>query len=550
MKLNVTMLLNKEYLMRIRTLALGATLISAALGTAFALQTSEPEREISNYQGTYTCHPEAVYDPQSIEGVQAIVKDALIRDKKVMTGNRKFASQIDAACAGDDQVQLTLKNMDKIVHFDAANKRVTVEAGMRFNDLNDFLREQGYAINMVTELAIFTVGGMLGSGTHGSTLDKPSNMLADYVTELKVVDGQGDVRVLNGDLLNAARVNLGVLGVVVEVTLAIEEAFKVKAEVTGYRDDSGLEDVVLDIARSNYSANIAWFPGLGRYTTTLYNPVPLETQGEAYNAQADVSDAEEFFFGLLFNAAHEFPGTGLQCLAAVARYNARAKSYFRDSNTGKKVSEPIGYSDQMQYFKCKDPNKCIWDRLPIALQEVAIDIERLPDWIRDVREIVAAHPRTCFPLNGIYFRFGQASDSYIGMSAGRETAFVGIEYTLRQEGKKEPKNYFVNLEIEQMSLRKYDARPHWGKNSVAIFEDMPSRFPMWQEFLQAKAELDPYNVFTNPFWERVSGDIPMDDYLTPGCNVRGECYCQTDEHCQSGTQCQAGLHFTDARICR
>ena len=173
--------------MRIRTLALGATLISAALGTAFALQTSEPEREISNYQGTYTCHPEAVYDPQSIEGVQAIVKDALIRDKKVMTGNRKFASQIDAACAGDDQVQLTLKNMDKIVHFDAVNKRVTVEAGMRFNDLNDFLREQGYAINMVTELAIFTVGGMLGSGTHGSTLEKPSNMLADYVTELSLI---------------------------------------------------------------------------------------------------------------------------------------------------------------------------------------------------------------------------------------------------------------------------------------------------------------------------------------------------------------------------
>lgn len=90
-------------------------------------------------------------------------------------------------------------------------------------------------------------------------------MLADYVTELKVVDGQGDVRVLNGDLLNAARVNLGVLGVVVEVTLAIEEAFKVKAEVTGYRDDSGLEDVVLDIARSNYSANIACSQALPLY---------------------------------------------------------------------------------------------------------------------------------------------------------------------------------------------------------------------------------------------------------------------------------------------
>ena len=57
-----------------------------------------------------------------------------------MTGNRKFASQIDAACAGDDQVQITLKNMNKIISFDANAKQVTVEAGMRFNDLNDFHR--------------------------------------------------------------------------------------------------------------------------------------------------------------------------------------------------------------------------------------------------------------------------------------------------------------------------------------------------------------------------------------------------------------------------
>ncbi|WP_330959168.1 D-arabinono-1,4-lactone oxidase [Photobacterium sp. 53610] len=522
----------------------------AAAGVAFALHSNEPENTLSNYQGTYTCHPGVIYDPTSVEEVQSIVEDALAQGKTVMTGNRKFASQIDAACAADEQVQITLKNMDKIVQFDAASKQVTVQAGMRFNDLNDFLRSQGLAVNMVTELGTFTIGGMLGSGTHGSTLEKPSNMLADYVTRMKIVDGQGQARVLTGDLLDAARVNLGVLGVVVEVTLQLEDAFKVRADVKGYLSDEGLEDKVLEIARSNYSANIAWFPGLGRYTTTLYNPVPLDTPGEAYNAQADVSDVQEFFFGLLFNAAHEFPGSGLQCLAAKARYQARANSYFRDIQTGKKISNPVGYSDQMQYFKCKDPNKCIWDRLPIALQEVAIDIEQLPDWIRDVRQIVAAHPRTCFPLNGIYFRFGQASKSYIGMSADRDTAFVGIEYTLRQEGKKEPKNYFVNLEIEQLSLRKYGARPHWGKNSVAIFEDMPARFNRWPEFLQAKNELDPLNVFTNPFWERVSGEIPLEDYLTPGCNTRGECYCQTDEHCPTGTSCQPGRYFTDARICR
>jgi len=114
-------------------------------------------------------------------------------------------------------------------------------------------------------------------------------------------------------------VNLGVLGVVAEVTIQLEDAFKVRAEVKGYRDDSNLEDVILDIARNNYSANIAWFPGIGRYATTTYNEVPLDTPGDAYNAQANVSDVAEYFFGLLFNGLHETQNTNLQCFVAKLR---------------------------------------------------------------------------------------------------------------------------------------------------------------------------------------------------------------------------------------
>ena len=526
--------------------AASAVLIGAALTIN---STEQEDAVISNYQGTYDCYPDVIHDPSTIEEVQQIVRDALANGQTVMTGNRKFASQIDAACAKDGQVQITMKNMNKLLKFDAENKTVTVQSGMRFNELNDFLRPQNVAVNMVTELGTFTIGGMLGSGTHGSTLTKPSNMIADYVTELKIVDGMGEVRTLTGENLNAARVNLGVLGVVVEVTIQLEDAFKVRAEVNGYRDDSNLEDVILDIARSNYSANIAWFPGIGRYATTTYNEVPLETEGNAYNAQADVSDIQEYFFGLLFDGLHETSGTGMQCFVAKLRYGARDSSYFRDINTGFVKSDPVGYSDQMQYFTCKEDDECIWDRLPIALQEVAIPVEELPNWIADVRQLLAEHEKTCFPLNGIYFRFGKASPSYLGMSAGRDTAYLGIEYTLRQAGEAVPKNYFVNLEIEQMSIRKYNARPHWGKNSVAIFENVASKFPKWNDFMAFKQEMDPYNVFTNPFWERVTGDLPLSDYMTPECNARGECYCETDEHCAEGTTCQAGKFYGDANIC-
>lgn len=526
----------------------GAGLL-ALLSTALFSLTPAPTT-LSNYQGTYQCSPSVIYDPRSTAEVQQIVKQAILDGQTVMTGNRKFASQIDAACAANGQVQITLKHMNRILHFDHDKRQVTVEAGMRFNDLNDFLREQELGINMVTELGTFTIGGMLGSGTHGSTLTKPSNMIADYVTAMTLVDGQGKVRKLEGELLNAARVNLGVLGVVVDVTLQLEPAFKVQAKVQGYEDDASLTEHLLELAHQNYSANVAWFPGLGRYTATTYNPVSLLSSGEAYNAQANISDTGVYFFNLLFSAAHEIPGTALQCLAARARYSLRSSSYFRDLHSDKVVDNAIGHSDQMQYFTCKSEDSCIWDTLPIALQEVAIDLKDLPAWIEDARTILNSNPRTCFPLNGIYFRFGKASPSYLGMSAGRDTVYIGIEYALRQEGAAIPKHYFVNLELEQMSIRKYQARPHWGKNSVAIFEDVASKYPKWQGFLKAKQELDPNNIFTNPFWERAAGIEPLSNQLTNGCATRGDCYCKTDEHCGEGLSCVAGAAYDSARVCR
>ena len=51
----------------------------------------------------------------------------------------------------------------------------------------------------MAEFNIFTVGGMLAAPMV-SILEKPSNTLFDYFSELGVVDGKGEVRILNGDL--------------------------------------------------------------------------------------------------------------------------------------------------------------------------------------------------------------------------------------------------------------------------------------------------------------------------------------------------------------
>lgn len=504
---------------------------------------------IENFQGTYTCRPGTIYHPTSTEEIQKIVLSALEEKKTIMAGNQKYATQIDGSCANDGQIQLTFEKMNKLIDFDPEKKSITVQPGFRFNKLNDFIRSHSLAINMVTELDTFTVAGMLGNGTHGSTLYKHC-MLADYVTELKIVDGMGNVRVLKGEELDAARVNLGVLGIVVEITIQLEPAYKVLATVQGFESDQELESKIIAIARNNYSASVAWFPGLQKYTLTTYEILSIETPGNAYNAQAVLNKKEMLFYQTLYSTMQEVPGTWLQCFAAELRFKSRASSYFRDIDSGEIISNPIGYSDQMQYFSCTNEEECFWDVMPIALQEVAIPLTQLPEWIRDTKNILLSNPHNCFPLNGIYFRFGKASNSYLGMNAGRETAFIGIEFTLRQRGKKIQKNYFINSEIEQMSLKKYGARPHWGKNSIATFQNIPSRYPKWNDFIAFKKKLDPKNIFTNTYWDRISKKIPSSSYLSPGCSSRLECNCQTDEHCEEGSKCVPGAYFKEAKVCR
>ena len=487
---------------------------------------------LKNYEGSHTCEAREIMHPSSIEQVQGIVKKARSEAKKVMTGSERFNSQIDAACADMGQVQLTLKNLNKLVKIDKENMTVAAEAGMRFNDLNEALDKERLAINMVTELNIFTLGGMLGSGTHGTTLKNKSALIADYVSELKVVDGRGDLRVLSGEDLDKARVNLGVLGVVVEMTIEVEPAFKVRALQLNPPNDSDLESKILELAENNFSASVSWFPGLKSYTATLYNKVDYDTPGDAYNAQADAPLWKFKLFKDISYYAHKT--INASCNTALFRYITRHSSFFKSKSDGEYIKgEVVGKSHDVQYFQCKKKdgkNICPWDVFKIKLQEIGISYEDTIPAIKDIREVLAKK-RSCFSLNGIYFRFTNASNSILSMNAGRKTTFIGIEYTLNPSGGA-PFNYDVFQELEQLLLKKYNGRPHFGKNSVPVFLDVKDKFPRFNEFVEFKKQMDPDNVFTNEFWERISAEKLSSDILnkinSKGCVENDTCYCSED----------------------
>ena len=139
------------------------------------------------------------------------------------------------------------------------------------------------------------------------------------------------------------------------------------------------------------------------------------------------------------------------------------------------------------------------------------------------------------------------------MNAGRKTAFVGIEYALNPNGKA-PVNYDVFQEIEQLILTKYQGRPHFGKNSIPVFLDVKDKYPRFEEFVAFKEEMDPDNVFTNKFWDRIVKEKLDKDTLNTiyqkNCVDKDTCYCKNDNHCPKNLSCKPGRFFKKARICR
>src|SRR5205823_11343599 len=106
---------------------------------------------------------------------------------------------------------------------------VTVQGGMTLARLNAVLAAHGLAMPNLGDIDRQTVAGALATGTHGTGAG--FGCLPTFVSSLSLVTASGEVvHCPSGDLLSAALVNVGALGVVTEVTLNCVDAFTLRAE--------------------------------------------------------------------------------------------------------------------------------------------------------------------------------------------------------------------------------------------------------------------------------------------------------------------------------
>ena len=425
----------------------------------------------SNWAGTHSCVPVAIEHPKSAREVAGAVRRAAEADRTVRAAG---AGHSFSPCVPTDGTLVKLDRLDRILDADPATGLVKVEAGITLAALNAGLEERGLALPNLGDIDAQSLAGALATGTHG-TGARLQNLSAQ-VEALELVDGRGERRTLtaeDGDLLRAARIGLGSLGIVTAVTLRCVPAFRLRGV-----DASQPLEAVLDGLEQRVDAHDHFefwtFPHspLALTRTNDRTTAPIHAPGPRRAWLHDVL-LDNHALELLARTGRRFP----RAIPAINRLAASAASGRERVDASHRIfaSPRLVRFDEMEY---------------------AIPREHAADAVRGAREILERHPVN-FPVE---LRFVAADDALLSPAHGRDTAYVAVHVFQGMDGEAPFR------EVEKL-MAGWGGRPHWGKRSFLAARELRTRYPAWDAFAAARAELDPDGRFENPWARRTLGPV-------------------------------------------
>ncbi len=427
-----------------------------------------------NWAGNQVAHPAEVQTPASTDEVAKAVARAAAAGRRVrMAGSGHSFTGV----ALTDGLLLRPDALTGVR--EVGDGRVRVAAGTPLHVLNAELHRRGLALANLGDITAQTIAGALQTGTHGTGRDVGG--LADQVAGLELVLADGTVTRVGEDeadprrrdLFDAARVGLGALGVVTEVTLKVVPSFLLRAVRRPMRL-TALLGRLDEILAANEHVDFFWFPHTDACLVKLNNrdDGPVGGRGPLRRWFDD-----EFLENTVFGALCEIGARVPAAIPAINRLSGAALSAVEYTDVSYRVFATVR-------------------RVRFLEMEYAIPVEHLGTALRGVRDLIDRERlRISFPVE---VRVSPPSDAWLSPAYGRATAYLAFHVFHRTP---EPR-YF---EAAERLMVRLDGRPHWGKLHTRDAPYLASVYPRFGDFVALRDRLDPNRVFGNAYLDTVLG---------------------------------------------
>lgn len=490
---------------------------------------------IINWSGTHSVDilNDNYYEPETIEDLERFVADCHKKGKSI----RPVGSALSPnAISFNQQGMVSLANLDRIVKVDKENMTCTVEAGARISQVIDALREHGMTLPNLASIAEQQVGGFFQIGAHGTgALISPVD---DFITKIKMVTpARGTVELTpdDGEMFDLAKVGLGCLGVVSEVTMQCVPAHNL-LEHTYVLSRAEAKSQVNHLLRKHKHIRYMWIPYSDTVVVVTNDPedensatlvekgieekggdpsdpfgpfkVLLNNLANEYNQQLTPEDIEGKGFGELRDKLLSF---GPLNSDVVKRVN-QAEALFWRNNEGYQLKP----SDQLLQFDCGGQQWVFEVCFNTGSYENnngndMLFMENILDKIES-QNLPAPAP--------IEQRWSASSSSLMSPAHGEKGGlhcWVGIIMYLPTDDENERAEISKRFKGQYCDLSREVGEPmnavsHWGKlempsngtEFLKLRKLMLSRYPL-ASFNAARAYYDPKNVLGNPLLDTILG---------------------------------------------
>lgn len=366
---------------------------------------------------------------------------------------------------------VSLRHFEGLRSHDATAMTATLGAGSRLGDVGEPLAAAGQALFNMPDIDGQSLAGAMATATHGT--GQKLGALHAYLTGLTLVTPRGEVlecsRERHREVFDAARVSLGALGVVTQVTLRNAPTHVLKRRVWLEPLDQLLERFDERAAR-HHSFEMYLIPHCRQGVAITIDPTtePPRPRGADQDNDA-VMDMKR-----LRDWAAWWPGLRRRLLDAATE--------------GFEPEEAVD----------------VWHRMfpsnrAVRFNEMEYHLPReaLLPTLRRVREQVESrHPEIFFPIE---VRVVKGDDAWLSPFAGHEASGSIAVHHYHLE---DPLPCFATVEP---LLRAAGGRPHWGKMHTLAAADLAALYPRWDDFQRVRRELDPEGRMLSPYLRQLLG---------------------------------------------
>jgi FAD/FMN-containing dehydrogenase len=392
----------------------------------------------SNWVGNQSFTPGFSASPRDDEEVAALVREAAQRGSgvRVAGARHSFTPIVET-----DGLLLDLSGLTGVVGTDPGRKRATALAGTTIRDFYEPLWREGLALKNQGDIDTQQIAGAVATATHGSGIR--NTCFSGVVRGVRLVTATGEVRDIGEsepDLLRAAQVSIGMLGVMTRIELEVTDAYRLSEQVDLWPWEEVLERWD-DLVHAHRHFGFFWLPA--EESAALYN---LSSPGQ--------SMADKCYVKIYDEAPPDRPDS-----AEVGRRTDRCYRIY-----------PMVYDPnfhELEYF------------VPLELGLDALSA------MRDL--MLRSLPDSIYPLE---VRTVGPDDAYLSPNYKTATTVISVSG-------KPGTDYWGYLRSVDALLSEFSARVHWGKLHFLTAERLHALYPEAGAFIEKRRELDPAGVFLN-----------------------------------------------------